>query len=272
MGSFINEDDDVSHQSSLNQQPDTTDGGQLIDRELQLVTEKYLSRRDGVSGNAVQISSSDDNNDLSFDRSGSPSNYQEIIGINEEHHYTQYQQHEDVHEEDDTYANEHKEYANECHVPSSLDHSNASDESHDMMELLLPSFVRFNKLLNENGCLTLAVATADIDVDNRSISVFVLDSWAESITNFVAEILEHRQKSRDKVVDASFEVQRSDISISNLDVEVHHLQAKLKTAKEKEKQLRNKSTQSGEPVCLPTWYVPTPFACNNVVTTCAIIR
>jgi hypothetical protein len=250
--SFMNEDDEISHQSSLNQLPDTTDGqlrNTLVDRELQLVTEKYLSRRDGDSINAqsaVPMTSSgdnNDNNDLSFDRSSSPSHFQEAHASHEDNHYAQYQKHEEVIAGEYAYT-EQKENVNE-NPASSLHYSNDSDGSHDMMELLLPSFVRVNKLMNENGCLTLSVTAADIDVENRSISVFVLDSWAESITNFVAENLEHQQNSLEKVVDASFEVQRNDISISNLDVEVHHLQEKLRTAKEKEKNLRMKSSQSG---------------------------
>lgn len=232
--SFLHEDsDEMSHQSfGRTQAADSAtelSHNSIVDREMKLVTEKYLSRRQEESGTAqssIQVTSRGDN----YSRQEQE---REIIGAHEEHLY---------------HLEEHKgtedDYVSELSQPN---HSDDSDTSHDMMELLLPSFVRLNKLLNENGCLTLSVTADDVNVENRSISVFVLDSWSESLTNFVAEVFEQRRKSREEKVDASFEVQKSDISISNLDVEVHHLQEKLKTAKEKEKQLRMQSAKSGEP-------------------------
>ena len=124
-------------------------------------------------------------------------------------------------------------------------HSDGNNGTHDMVELLLPSFVRLNKLLNENGCLTLSLNNEDIDENTRSLSVFVVDSWAESAVNFVAETLERREKSREEVLDASIEVQRSDFSISTLDFEVTRLKEKLEDAKAKEKELSMKLGRSG---------------------------
>ena len=231
--SFLNDggdDDEMSHPES-DQVHDT-----IIDREVKLVTEKYLSRREGESvsvQSARQVISSDGDQGLSFDLSSSASH----------HKNSQIQHQAGDRIEGDTLYSDHQDYVSELSNPNQ---SADSDSSPDMMELLLPSFIRFDKLLNVNGCLTVSVTTVDVDIENRSISVFVLDSWAESIINFVAEILEDRQKNQQDKVDASFEVQRSDISVSNMDVEVYHLQEKLHTAKEKEKDLRMKATQSGK--------------------------
>lgn len=214
----------------------------VVDREMKLLTQKYLSRGESAATTVVMSSSSHNNNEYSFDRSLQQSQ-------------SQSQARSVLNQTGDTYQGMHSlsenteltdDQSQGGQAGQGQGSPHSSESSHDMLELLLPAFTRFNKLLNENGCLTAAIDPADLDVPNRSISVFVLDSWAESVTDFVGEVLEHRQSSRESVMDASFEVQRSDVSMTNLDVEIHHLRERLDTAKNKEKDLRMKCAQSDE--------------------------
>lgn len=121
-----------------------------------------------------------------------------------------------------------------------------ANSSSDAVELLLPSFVQLNKLLNENGCLTLAVSSSDIDVNSRTISVFVVDSWSETTLDFIGELLEQRTNNQKETVNASIEKQKNDLSVSNLDVQIHHLKTKLESAHQNEKNMKMKAIQSDE--------------------------
>ena len=97
----------------------------------------------------------------------------------------------------------------------------------DTVELLLPSCVKVSRILSERGYEALQLTKGDINMSTRSISVFVVDSWAESILVGMSELTERLSSQQAAVKDSAMSVRKREVTHEALEGRVRELQEKL---------------------------------------------
>ena len=105
--------------------------------------------------------------------------------------------------------------------------------SKDICDIFLPSCIKVNSILTQRGMTPLMLSSADIDMEKRSVSVFVLDAWAESIVSALEEILERVDLQNTATSEASFSSHSADASREALHKHIRDLQKKLEIAERK---------------------------------------
>lgn len=119
---------------------------------------------------------------------------------------------------------------------------NINDSVTSMCKIFLPSCLRINRVLQEKGFSPLSLTDTDIDVEKRSMSVFVLDAWAESITSALDEIIERQDRQTTVAVESSLASKSVEATREAMEKHIRDLQRKLAAAEEK---LAARSIQSG---------------------------
>lgn len=111
------------------------------------------------------------------------------------------------------------------------------DEDESAVELLLPSCLKVNNILKSIGFNPTVLTASDIDVNKRSISVFVIDTWAESLIKCLSELID-RQRSHHEVLEGvNQEAIKSDTTLE-------FLQEKIEVIKEQSQMSEIKKRQS----------------------------
>lgn len=105
--------------------------------------------------------------------------------------------------------------------------------SGNICDIFLPSCIKINTMLAERGMLPLSLSSTDIDADKRTMSVFVLDAWAESVVTSLEEVFQMGDRHRLAVQDTSFSSHTAEASREAMEKHIRDLQIKLETAERK---------------------------------------
>lgn len=118
--------------------------------------------------------------------------------------------------------------AREVHATASYNSTqlNVSTAS-NVCGIFLPSCMKINSMLSERGLIPLELTGSDIDMDARSMSVFVLDGWAESIVSCLEEVFQRQDKQRSTVLETSFSSRAAETSREAMEKHMRDLQMKL---------------------------------------------
>ena len=108
--------------------------------------------------------------------------------------------------------------------------SSPSQRSEDYVQMLIPSCQRLNEILQKSGYPCIDLKVSDIDVNRRSMSVFVIDAWAESVCTSVGELMDQQLSTQANASAISFDMGRSEASQDALQAEVSRLQEKLEAS------------------------------------------
>lgn len=114
------------------------------------------------------------------------------------------------------------------------------EQSMDTVELLMPSYTKINSILKERGYEPVTILFNDIHVDIRTISVYSVDVWAESILNAITEMVERSYNHQNAIQHASMSMKKGDVSTAALKTRVDDLQHKLYESEKREKALAAK--------------------------------
>jgi hypothetical protein len=79
-------------------------------------------------------------------------------------------------------------------------------------DLYIPACMKINKILHSHGLTAIPLSSGDIDLESRSVSVYILDAWAESILSSVEEVLERQKKQADVAKSVAYSAKTSDVS------------------------------------------------------------
>jgi hypothetical protein len=121
-----------------------------------------------------------------------------------------------------------------------------SSSSKDVTSLMIPGCIRLNKMLTQAGYSPIELASGDIDLGKRTISVFIIDAWAESLAGCFAELMEQQLSHKASVEAASFDMNLSGVSQNALHSQLSNLQQKLEGTERKEKISEQKLSTVGE--------------------------
>lgn len=116
----------------------------------------------------------------------------------------------------------------------------------DNIALLMPSCIKLNGQLHNAGYSPIVLTSKDIDANRRSVSVFVIDAYIESISSCVAELLDHQLSAQANVSAVSFGMVKSEGLQNTLQDEVSRLQDKLNDALRREKSAEQKKENAGK--------------------------
>lgn len=140
-------------------------------------------------------------------------------------------------------------------------------EHFDARDVLMPAAAKLNRLLTTAGFRVDAIAAGQVDMESRSVSLFAVDGWADSISVAVAELLERQQNSHQALRNAS---NSGALPSEVLMGRVEDLQAKLLECERKEKltaqqnRILGKQGQGRRPKYAP-------FSCSNSLNDCAAV-
>jgi hypothetical protein len=115
----------------------------------------------------------------------------------------------------------------------------------DNAALLIPSCNKLNQLLHKAGYSPIDLTSKDIDANRRSVSVFVVDAYVESVCSCVAELLDHQLSTQANVSAVSLGVVKNEVAQDALQNEVSRLQDKLSDALRREKAADMKRENAG---------------------------
>ena len=125
-----------------------------------------------------------------------------------------------------------------------------------IVDILLPNCMKLSRRMKQFGHTSLRFSPNDINVDERNISVFVVDVWAESLLAGVAEMVDRISESQSAALDSSLNARKGDASYAALQARVSDLQTKLLQAERKEdnhirrinelEEFKNGKTQKGK--------------------------
>jgi hypothetical protein len=116
----------------------------------------------------------------------------------------------------------------------------------DSVDFLLPACLKLNKILTTRGYSPLHLTTSDVNIELRSISVFVIDSWAESLFSGVTELLERSNEQSSAVKDASITAWKNGMTQDVLESRITDLQHKLLDSENRERKVLEKTRQTVE--------------------------
>lgn len=123
--------------------------------------------------------------------------------------------------------------------------SSPSQRSEDYVQMLIPSCQRLNEILQKSGYSCIDLNVSDIDVNRRSMSVFVIDAWAESVCTSVGELMDQQLSTQANASAVSFDMGRSEASQDVLQAEVSRLQEKLEASVRRERAAEQKRENAG---------------------------
>ena len=83
-------------------------------------------------------------------------------------------------------------------------------------------------------------------MESRSVSIFVLDSWADSIGNAISEVLDRQAQSREVIMDNNASHMKESLSADLLMSRISDFQEKLLESEKKNKLLENENKNLGK--------------------------
>ena len=113
--------------------------------------------------------------------------------------------------------------------------NNNTNQELDTLVLLMPSYTKINGILQERGYDPTTFQHSDINIDNRTISVYSVDVWAESILNAITEMVDRTYSHQSAVQSASISMKKGDVSVAALKTRIDDLQHKLYESEKREK-------------------------------------
>lgn len=129
-------------------------------------------------------------------------------------------------------------------IPS---HSSPTQRNHDL-SLLIPSCLKLNKILSEAGFSPIELSSSDLDFNKRTISVFIVDTWAQSLMSCVSELLTHQSVTRTSIDALSQDLGRSGVSHHALEASITSLKESLEGSQRRER-LAAQKLESVEKEC-----------------------
>ena len=66
-------------------------------------------------------------------------------------------------------------------------YSDAGIENYDLLDLLIPSAAKVNKIMQDSGFTPIHLTKHDID-STKKMSVYVVDAWAQSLLGAITEM------------------------------------------------------------------------------------
>ena len=108
-----------------------------------------------------------------------------------------------------------------------------------------PSCKKLNKILIDSGYAPLEMSSSDIDFQNKSISIFIVDAWAESMLTSISEMFEREMSQRSFTSNASIYACRRDTGQETLVMELNDAKLKLKSALKLNKDLERRISSAG---------------------------
>jgi hypothetical protein len=124
----------------------------------------------------------------------------------------------------------------------------SSKKQNDDLTLLIPSCVQLNKILSDAGFTAIELSLSDLDLNQRTISVFIVDTWAQSLINCVSELLTHQSMTRTSMNALSADAGRSGASHYALEASITALKEALEGSERREK-LAAQKLESVEKEC-----------------------
>lgn len=103
----------------------------------------------------------------------------------------------------------------------------------NICDILLPSCMKINEMLSERCLFPIDISAGDIDANTKSVSVFVLDSWAESVVTALEEVLQRHDRQNQSVQETSFSSRTVEASREAMEKHIRDLQKKLDSAERK---------------------------------------
>jgi len=124
-----------------------------------------------------------------------------------------------------------------------------ASEYHEAAEnVLMPACLKLNKVLTNHGYRVNPIQGEHIDVETRAVSIFVVDSWADSLHIAMTEMLERQRQSHDALLDTSAASHKEQLSAEVLMSRISDMQDKLYEAERKVKSLENDNKTAEEQV------------------------
>ena len=130
-------------------------------------------------------------------------------------------------------------------VPISGHNTSLIENNNDLLEeasgqfeagdLLMPSCSKINQILTHNGYKVSPISQEHIDMENRAVSIFDIETWADSLYIAVSELIERSNSSRDVISEANTSFHKEAMSADVLMNRVSDLQESLLAVEKKEK-------------------------------------
>jgi myosin heavy subunit len=120
-------------------------------------------------------------------------------------------------------------------------------ENHDL-SLMIPSCLKLNKILADAGYSPIELSSNDLDFNKRTISVFIIDTWAQSLISCVSELLSHQSATRTSIDVLSHDLGRSGASHHALEASITSLKESLEGSERRER-LAAQKLESVEKEC-----------------------
>jgi len=105
----------------------------------------------------------------------------------------------------------------------------------DAGDLLMPACGKINKLLTRSGYKLETISPEHIDMENRSVSIFVVDTWADSLYIAVSELMDRQKNVEVAMSESNTSFHKEALSSDVLMNRVTDLQTKLLDVEKKEK-------------------------------------
>jgi hypothetical protein len=116
------------------------------------------------------------------------------------------------------------------------------------LSVLIPSCVKLNKILADAGFSPIELTSSDLDFNKRTISVFIVDTWAQSLISCVSELLTHQSATRTSIDALSHDLGRSGASHHALEASITSLKESLEGSQRRER-LAAQKLESVEKEC-----------------------
>lgn len=121
----------------------------------------------------------------------------------------------------------------------------STNQYQNACELYIPSCLKINSLLATKGLNPMQFSENDINSDNKTMSVFVVDSWAQSVLNELDVIFDRLDHTANTVLESSFSNKLNDSSREAIDAHIRDLQKKLAQAENKLNSKSNENSSLG---------------------------
>ena len=139
---------------------------------------------------------------------------------------------------DDEYGEE--EFDEDEALTSGLMDGSFNLEGLNSIDMLLPACLKLNQIMSAQGYSPLQLTTSDVNLDLKSISVFVVDSWAESLFTGVTEMIDRVGVGQSAAKDASISAWKNDMTNEVLETRISDLQLRLLESEKRERELLEK--------------------------------
>jgi hypothetical protein len=105
-------------------------------------------------------------------------------------------------------------------------YSDAGIENYDLLDLLIPSAAKVNKIMQDSGFTPIHLTKHDID-STKKMSVYVVDAWAQSLLGAITEMKDRIESHKLTINSTNFSQRKNEVSNDALEQRVRDLQEKL---------------------------------------------